>query len=706
VPALAARLPRATLGYARVASLTRLAAEVRQQAPWRIWREEEVQTFWESVRERMFSGPWADELSGAFESAQQLALLFAGPVSLVVVSSGDREHAALVFEGCNAGKATDLLLDELARGPLAGVLRGRPRIEQLGGLKVRTYPHPVSDIVAAASGTTMIFGDDKELVARLCGGEAAPVDEPTLAETPAFREAWAAAGTADPTVFVFIHTGSAVDALRAGDKAEAAAAGLDNVRGIGMSLWAEGGEVFDRVTLQTPGGRGGFLAGIAPGPTKAAASKAAPATTLFMSAIPVDLPALHAAAQAVEGAGHTDLLRELEELLVGRLHLKLNEDLLQPLGKEFTFLVILPSGGALIPEFALLAEVRNQAALEKNVDLLVTKGMEAELKETTFSGHKIRYVSQKGGHGFSLNVTLSYAFAGGYLVMGSHPNAVKRILNTMNGKAAALADDEAFAAAFARAEADGEPAGLVYFNTKRTFEYLHGIATPILGLVGGREELPFDPGSIPTAESVSKHLSVAVNALRLTKDALEIRSFSDGVSLSTISIYGFAAGACLELRSIVQARTGSARQCHSNLERIGAKIETYRKAKGTYPALAEEIWGEHLEEWERGRSEWLETCQAHAEAPDQQAPPPPPLAEAAPEGRIASYAYFPEEVSLGAKDGFPAGTMLLYERAPFHRGCRIVLFAGGRTDWLPEDDFQKRLAAQTAEARAAVKRKQ
>jgi hypothetical protein len=342
----------------------------------------------------------------------------------------------------------------------------------------------------------------------------------------------------------------------------------------------------------------------------------------------------------------------------------LTEDLLQQLGKEITFLTMLPPSGAILPEFGTLVEVRNEAAMEANVKKMVTQVLGLELRSTKFGDRTIHYGSDRGGRSvFEMAFNPSFTFAGGYLVMGSHPNAVKRILRTMDGNHPALGDDPDFKTALARTLAEAPAAGLVYFNTKRSFEYLHGIITPLVSMFGNAEDMPFDPMTIPSSESIAKHLSFSVNALRFSDSDMEVRSFSEGLSLSMVVMSGVALALAFQAQEFITGELGNY-QVFYQLQSLRRGIEGYRREhKSAYPVRLADL----VERWQGELDRAREECE-----------------------------FFAERAGLLAGTEFPDRTILAWCKE-LVRGCRFVLYANGVIDWLPEARFAERLAAQELE---------
>jgi hypothetical protein len=668
-----ARIPDDVFLYVRLAGLERAANELQQTAPYRIWTDPDLADDLATVRTLLRRSELESlerEATATTAAFERLRRLFRGPAHLVARGQGGRTRYTLLFEGLvmPAGKEGPQALAELLRaGTLAGILKGAPAVENAGKSIALRFPHPCTSLRGALVGTTWILTDDPGILPRLCDPDAEGERPPgSLAANPVFRRIRTAVGGDDPTLFAFVDPGRLGQDTMPPRTPEQTAA-LDAFPGIGFTLALRNGRVVGRIHVDVPGGLEAMFPGLRGGPTRAAAAAAAPATTVLMAALPFDAVLAHEAllksAQDPEPSG----LRRVHDLLYRGIGLKLTDELLQPLGREITFLVILPGDSSLFPELGAAIEVRNQAALEATLQQVMKEQLGLRPRTMPFEGHTIHY-----GLGDQTGVSLrrdlptiylapSYVFAHGRLLMGSRPLAVKRMLQALERKTPSLLDDPRFQESLAKDLQGSAPAGLLYFDTRRLFDHACRVAM--------HHRLPgFVPDDANEArflrpDVLARHLSSSLNALFLAPASAELRSFSTGASLTMAAALAGAGLVAVDLHDRIHGIGTDTAALHGQLTAVGQAASRVRAREGALPtALAP-----------------LTAAVAARGGPE-----------------------LPELVLVAVPDGQPTRSpeaILAYPAAPGPLGCRFFVRANGDVDWLPEAEFQKTLAEQTAPRR-------
>jgi hypothetical protein len=181
------------------------------------------------------------------------------------------------------------------------------------------------------------------------------------------------------------------------------------------------------------------------------------------------------------------------------LGLDIEKDVLPVFGGEVVVASSVPATLAIPPAVAMV-EIKDKAAAAK----LVAKALgmidelaeeEIKLTETTFEGVKITTIA------VDPMVTPSVAIVGDFLVVGTHPNAIKKLITTKAGGGKTLADDADF-----KKYVGGLPGNApitLYVSVKRIFESGYPI---VAGLA------PHDP-------DFDSYMSILIDALGMLGDS-------------------------------------------------------------------------------------------------------------------------------------------------------------------------------------------
>ncbi|MFY9344845.1 MAG: hypothetical protein WAT39_20295 [Planctomycetota bacterium] len=207
------------------------------------------------------------------------------------------------------------------------------------------------------------------------------------------------------------------------------------------------------------------------------------------------------------------------------------------------------------PELAFLLAVKDEAKLVnvlKNLTKL-SQGM-VEIEEGEKRGVKAYQVrvnfdptqGMGGMNPFDM-IQPTFAFKGGYMVLGFSASDVKRVFQRMDREDDPKGDirsNREFAAV-----AGSIPAGvdsLSFTDWKSNFESLYQIATGLLAFVPVGDEVPINLSLLPDSGTLSKHLFGAVSYSRTTAAGAESMSVSPfGPEVALVVVAAIAAGAAV-----------------------------------------------------------------------------------------------------------------------------------------------------------------
>jgi len=341
--------------------------------------------------------------------------------------------------------------------------------------------------------------------------------------------------------------------------------------------------------------------------------------------------------------------KELEEKL-GKVSL---HELAGHLGNEAVFFATLPEGaGGLIPDMAILLEVRDAQKLQTAIRELVRSISGEELAEVPYKERRIFNLPLRSGPRF-VQIGFAYTFLERHVAFAMTPLALKRLINRAEAGKGGLAEEAAFQEALGKLPQGAS--GILYVNTKRTVEYVHGVVVPLMQMFGGRD-LPFDPALFPTAEAFSGPFRFTVGGFRPSQGRLEADFYSEGLSPLMGLMGGTAAGLAIGAAQLARPDRWTEQMRH-----VYTAAEAFRKAQGK-------------------PHERMEDLVPHA--------PPEAWSWMWANAGNRTIVDFYAERKLARPEKPAADAILFHTQKGHFEGGRLVTLGDGRVQWLPEEEFE------------------
>jgi prepilin-type processing-associated H-X9-DG protein len=671
---LADRLPPSTLLYVRLAPVGEIWDGFKTLPFFQAWRDEEVQEFLEASSEEMEKAlAGATGGQGLLERIAALPTTLTGETAFAILRP-DEDTGWVISLGVAGGmEGARKTARELVDPMLATVSFGEPTRSILEGVAIRSFHGPARTLDVAVMDGRIVIASGEGVLRGVLG---TPPKTP-LSAHPAFEAARKNVGPDGAAGFLYFAVGDArrkvTDSDR--DRKQMEIAGLAGLETIAAGLRMEKGRAHETVWLGFPEGPRGFFGAFPGARVDLDAARLAPATAFTFFAASVKPSEIYRVIDELSGTTKSGLLGDVGELR-GSLEKGLGAsglaELVGCLGTELTGFVALPRGGGPIPEVAVAVEVLQPDKLQTGLVALVRTGTGDEPKVIRYRNREIRYVSVETGGFVGLPLTPCWCVTDGYLIVSHHPTVLKSLIRRLDGSGKSLADDEAFVAAGERLPEGAVAAG--YINTQRLFRYLYGLMLPFLSAMG--DDLPFDPGALPSADAIAQHLSFALSALTRADDGLTVRTESDGYGPVSLGAYGLIAAAVIDdawWTKDASLRRGD--RCGGRMTTLHEMIEEYRQTRGHYPSKLDDLLDE--DDW---RSHYAR-CPAAERTPED-------------ERRRRHWEDFGYRFRGVEKPpaNLPGGAMLMWDSEPRHNGGRIVLFADGEVTWMREPVFAARRA--------------
>jgi len=551
-------LPQRTWAFASAPDLAAALLPVPGSPIRKIWEEEEVQTFLKPLLGKQGLGRVEEELRMAtglgFDQALKLLHGRFAVGLLGVRQAGHRRPVDLVASlhvGAGKGEVEKLL----ARY----ALNQEEEIEGVSVLALKVQGNQALRFFW--QGETLVVATSLEAV-RTVLRNAREKPEQTVATSGTGRDAVTSLGdVADQQVVVQLLPKEALKGLAVLEEFP---------KEVGEMLRLSGYARMERVLLISQSVPAGTkeMASYAPadlggvwrsleGRGRLALLDAAPADTLLYAGGRVDLPVfwdemgklLRSMNQLDPDAGFAELeqgVRKMEETF------KFRGDLLPALGREVAFLLRAPEGGGLVPDLALLVELRDPEAANR---VLATAAEEAkELRETSrseFETATLWSFQMKGEAAIALMPAV--AVTERHLVAGLFVNSVKKMVRRLPTRGPSLADEPAFRKALSAAGARREEVPfLTWVDTARLCGWLHNVVSNFLPMIPTEDlPVPIDFSLFPTAEAFTRPLTPMLSVFRREEDAwMQVQVGPWGNQASALLLMG--ALAVLGLRSPAQ----------------------------------------------------------------------------------------------------------------------------------------------------------
>jgi len=392
--------------------------------------------------------------------------------------------------------------------------------------------------------------------------------------------------------------------------------GLTSVRELhGVSGFDELG-VLTTAHLVTDGQRSGLLALVPHKPLSPSDLEAIPKDAMLAAAKRIDLGEFwdNAVKLAVQfnPAAQEEIDGKLWEI-ESRLGISLRDDLVGSLGD--VWIAYLPGGDLFSSWFNSAAAVRVKdpqmlrQAVGKLVDVarreLARQGNRAAIVDSTFdtsAGSHVVTTLQIGG---PVPVAPSWCITDGWLAFGLQPQAVRSLV--ARNAADSLAKVDAVTAALA----DG-PAVLIYQDTPRLVQSAYPWVQIGMGMLSGqlrREGMEINVASLPSMETIVKHLRPSVFTMSYSGDGLHFRT------VGSIPSGGNIAGTAPVLAGLLVPAIQKARQAArdveemNNLRQLALAMFNYESAYGKFPTDVYGADGKPLLSWRVQLLPFLEELQ-------------------------------------------------------------------------------------------------
>ncbi len=195
------------------------------------------------------------------------------------------------------------------------------------------------------------------------------------------------------------------------------------------------------------------------------------------------------------------------------LKLNLREDLFANMGPE-VLSYAMPVSGNQLPEMGILIKVKDPA---KALKVLNTAAQMSQ------GGFAINEIETEGGKLYGVDMDLpgemaaltamiepTFTFHKGYMVVGFNRGDVRAALKMLDGKGgASIKENKAFAPYLEKIPENVTSLG--WQDTAATFEGVYGVVASAAGFIPLPEEVPLDLGLLPSTETLTQHLFGSLN---------------------------------------------------------------------------------------------------------------------------------------------------------------------------------------------------
>ncbi|MFP4057134.1 MAG: hypothetical protein ACLF0G_09725 [Candidatus Brocadiia bacterium] len=668
--------------------------DIGETAMARLIAEPDVQRCLTSVRQSMATG------------AQMLAMFLKIDVKPLRHLLGSQMGLALLPPGEGPGPPVNLVLAARVGGAeaearqgverLLGQLKQRmrqmgqePPTVQVGGVEAMVLGGGPMRLHLGFHGECLVAATSRQVLA-----SALSADAPKLPGLAGYRRVDAAAGS--PVAVVFYNHAALIDHLRrrnvplpAPVAAVLKGTGLDAAQAVFLRLGANGRALVGTAAITTRGQRQGLLGVLDATPVDRSLLRLVPrgsSVAMATSAEPARVYDGVLQMLASFGGPGEDVRGGLEEW-GEQAGVDLRRDLFAQMGRGT---VVATSGQpSLLPALVVSQPVADGARFEASVEKLVATldayvkeergpGNAAELRAIAFGDHTIRYLATPG-----VPVPLAPCFArvGDRMVFALTPIHLKDYLAFLDAGEPSVLDDPEYQKL---AERVPENAVCVsYSEAGENFVQLYSTLGPLLTMLQGipNNPVPLDFANLPSPRTVRQHMFGAISYVVVGDDLVlyECQSpFGTGMISNAPSVAVTAILAGMLLPALARART-EARiiRDRNQLNHIARACATYLNEHGDnrrYPTGLRELVEKEL----LPRDLLVSPLDRD----------PPKLPDGTPCSYVSCFEKYPDRVFL---DNFPPNAMMAWDRVPFVRGQRNVLFFDSHVERVDEARFQELL---------------
>jgi hypothetical protein len=669
VPAFDNLLPDSTVIYLSVRDLPELLAKIKETAGYKIFTQLKL-------LERLAPPDKAakvQEVYGTF--IKPLGNIFSGEVTLAITSLDNLEHNPEIVLLADVGQG-ELALEELIKGTIYPLLEKQGIVpEQLKHGAVpytKIVPNPTSPedtvLFAVNNGVLMVALRD-DTMGKLIDAAGAGVAGAKLPANAGYADVRRAQSNADLTFYVNVAAFMA-RALEEDDDEAAAwlkVFGIDTLRavGVGVTIGADGSGS-STLRLSTDGPPGGWLGVFARASAPFKSIKRVPAEAGLYYAVNLgSLEELYKEiVKTVEVVGEQGVGDEPEEFAAGieqietLLGMKLEDEILPAFGGEIALAAKVPEAMG-IPPAVLLIEVKDKATVERLVarvfELIESFGGDAvKLTKTTHDGVEITTAL------VAPVIAPGVAVLDDYLVVGTSAEAVRSVIDTKS--APSLETREDFRATMSPLPTSGTV--MVYIDLKAVYEFVF----PLVAATAPREA-PIGE-MIGDLATLGEHLSGFGAVVSGDASGLTYKTYSKNALFEPL----LAFGAGVALPALMSARQQAEMVTSmSNARQLHLAIQVYAADHDdTLPAKLSDLV-----------PDYVSSPRAFVHPKNQDKANLIDLDKPETVDEYSDYELVLKGVKLSDIDD-PSETVLLQEKKPFLKNARVVVFADGHCEEVPE----------------------
>lgn len=315
---------------------------------------------------------------------------------------------------------------------------------------------------------------------------------------------------------------------------------LSKLHAFGMGLDLDGPGFRDRFYVHMPKGHSLFDALMSKESGTLASLSVAPSDAAGYVGGRIDMAGLYEWAMDMVGKIDEGMVEEVEDGVAQfeqGFGFSLQKDLLANLGPEFAMYLAFP-GSSLVPDIALMAQVKDAAKIRKILDGTVeTLGGQVEFRDFKYLGQKITYVdvgAMLGDGGFGPRWTPqfkpSWLLVNDFLVVTGWPQTAKNLIHGLKNQRPRLAQRPDFKSLLAHLKNESPAAGsasVSYFDMKALAGFVLDNGIPFAqSMIPRIEEFPVDFAAFPVTDTITKHLFGMIGASERRKEGIYAEYYS------------------------------------------------------------------------------------------------------------------------------------------------------------------------------------
>jgi len=483
--------------------------------------------------------------------------------------------------------------------------------------------------------------------------------------------------------------------------------GLRNTDLLVMRLGAKGRALVGTGSVQARGEWQGLMKALVSTQVDKSLLKLAPRDAAIAWASNMSLEDLYAGVlgliNAIDAGGGLGIgIEQNMAAFQARVGVDIQKDIFGSLGRGT---VVTTSATSALPALIISCTLKDGDRLERGLTKLVAEldayiklvndpPAGAALKTLTFGQHTIRYLATPG---VPVPLAPCYVRTQDRLLLAMSPIHMKDYLLFLDKGEPSVLDNPGFQELAALVPDNAMSIG--YSNVGESFVEMYGLLGPLLTLAHGipNNPLAVDFANLPSKRTVRKHMFGSISYTYATRNRLVYECQSPfGVpfigaapaGLPAVAVGGVMAGMLLPALARARNEARLVRD-RNNLNMLGKGFFTYLNDHGEnrfYPRSIAELWDKEV----------LPDRQIFVSPLDRA---PPKL----PNGLACSYeSCFDRHPNRIFRDDFPPNVICAWDRVPFVRGRRNVLFFDSHVEAMGEMRFQE-LLRQLDEAAGKLK---